>query len=239
MEFLEYCDANKILVAVYPPHATHTLQPLDVSVFKPLSTAYFKEIPDFMVRSQGLVSMSKRDFFPLFWKAWQASFKEKTIENAFKATGLSPFHPEVILRRFSTAEALSGSNSDSDSSASSASNWRKIRKLINQAVDTRESRKVSKLHRALHATSVQNSLLKHETAGLLEAPINERTRRKRGKALPLETPEEYHGGAMFWSPRKVKEARERLQLKALEEEQLQHQKAEATSAPRGSQAGKG
>jgi ATPase subunit of ABC transporter with duplicated ATPase domains len=52
-------------------------------------------------------------------------------------------------------------------------------------------------------------------------------RRKRGKPLLLKEPEEYHGGAVFWSLRKVKEARDRRQLKEREEEQLQHQKAEA------------
>ena len=43
----------------------------------------------------------------------------------------------------------------------------------------------------------------------------------------LEPTEEYHGGAVFWSPRKVKEARDRQLQQELEEEQLQHQKVEA------------
>jgi hypothetical protein len=42
---------------------------------------------------------------------------------------------------------------------------------------------------------------------LKEALINERQRRKRGKALPLEAAEEYYSRAVFWSLRKVKEAR--------------------------------
>lgn len=62
---------------------------------------------------------------------------------------------------------------------------------------------------------------------LKEAPINERQRRKRGKALPLEAAEEYHGGAVFWSPSRVDKARDRLQQQGLKEEQRQHQKAEA------------
>jgi hypothetical protein len=37
---------------------------------------------------------------------------------------------------------------------------------------------------------------------------------------------EYQGGAVFWSPRKVKESRDRQQLQEREEEQVQHQKAE-------------
>ncbi|KAI2475306.1 hypothetical protein Ptr902_13288 [Pyrenophora tritici-repentis] len=61
----------------------------------------------------------------------------------------------------------------------------------------------------------------------MQALINERQRRKRGKALPLEAGEDYHGGAVFWSPRKVKEARDRQLQQGLKEERLQHQKAKA------------
>ena len=42
--FLDYCDENRILVLVYPPYATPTLQPLDVSCFKPLSQSYSNEL---------------------------------------------------------------------------------------------------------------------------------------------------------------------------------------------------
>jgi hypothetical protein len=40
MDFINYCDEHRILLAIMPPHSTHTLQPLDVVMFKPLSTAY-------------------------------------------------------------------------------------------------------------------------------------------------------------------------------------------------------
>jgi hypothetical protein len=43
LAFLEYCAANRILVVRFPPHATHTVQPLDVVVFKSLSSAYSRE----------------------------------------------------------------------------------------------------------------------------------------------------------------------------------------------------
>jgi hypothetical protein len=29
MVFISFCDCNKIMLAVHPPHSTHTLQPLD------------------------------------------------------------------------------------------------------------------------------------------------------------------------------------------------------------------
>jgi hypothetical protein len=61
---------------------------------------------------------------------------------------------------------------------------------------------------------------------LKEALVNEKKYRKRCKALPLEAAEECHGGAVFWSPRKEKEARDRQQQQGLEEEQQRLQKAE-------------
>ncbi|KAF1358312.1 hypothetical protein EJ07DRAFT_74137, partial [Lizonia empirigonia] len=69
--------------------------------------------------------------------------------------------------------------------------------------------KISKLNQTIHRLSIRSVLAEHENVRLKEALINERQRRKRGKALPLEAEEEYHGGAVFWSPRKVKEARDR------------------------------
>ncbi|KAF2850864.1 hypothetical protein T440DRAFT_395841, partial [Plenodomus tracheiphilus IPT5] len=65
------------------------------------------------------------------------------------------------------------------------------------------------------------SLLEHEVQGLREALLNERLRRKQGKALPLQEPKDYHGGAIFYSLKKVREARERQQQQELKEEQQQ------------------
>jgi hypothetical protein len=59
---------------IYPPHSTHTLQLLDVVMFKSLSTVYSNELLAFLERSQGLSPIKKGDFFPLFWKAWTSSF---------------------------------------------------------------------------------------------------------------------------------------------------------------------
>jgi transposase len=44
LDFIQYCNDNKILLAVFPPHLTYTLQPLDVVLFKPLSDAYSTQL---------------------------------------------------------------------------------------------------------------------------------------------------------------------------------------------------
>jgi DDE superfamily endonuclease len=40
LEFLFAANERKILVLILPPHSTHRLQPLDVTLFLPLATAY-------------------------------------------------------------------------------------------------------------------------------------------------------------------------------------------------------
>ncbi|RMZ67760.1 pogo transposable element [Pyrenophora seminiperda CCB06] len=121
MDFIEYCHQNRILLMIYPPHSTHTLQQLNVVMFKPLSSAYTGQVAAFMERCQGLTSMSRRDSYPMFLAAWEASFKEETILKAFEATGISPFEPQVILKSFDTRQPTQGSSSDTDSSALSNS----------------------------------------------------------------------------------------------------------------------
>ncbi|KAF4627253.1 hypothetical protein G7Y89_g10904 [Cudoniella acicularis] len=44
MAFINTCDKNSIIVLILPPHTTHRLQPLDVGLFQPLSTAYSWEL---------------------------------------------------------------------------------------------------------------------------------------------------------------------------------------------------
>jgi hypothetical protein len=48
--FIEYCNQNRILLVIYSPHLTYTLQPLDVVIFKPLSSAYSGLVAAFMER---------------------------------------------------------------------------------------------------------------------------------------------------------------------------------------------
>ena len=133
-------------------------------------------------------------------------FRKTTILEAFEATGLSPFDPAVILQRFNNKQPTSGNSSDSGSSAFSGSDWRKIERLQRQVVADQGDEQVKRLSQVLHSNSVQNSPLEDEIDRLREAPVKEGTLRKRGQPFLLQRPEEYHGGAVFWLPRKVREA---------------------------------
>jgi hypothetical protein len=186
MDFIDYCDQNKILLMVFPPHSTHTLQPLDVVMFKPLSTAYSTELSTYLHRSQALLPIKKGDFFPLFWKAWVASFKEETILKSFAATGISPFEPEVILKRFTKTSLDTQESRESSSSVLSGEDWRKMERLVRSTVKDQSSKDAQKLSRSLHHISVQNELLQHEVNGLKEALLVKKKHMKKGKPLDLQ-----------------------------------------------------
>ena len=232
MDFIDYCDQNKILLAILPPHSTHTLQPLDVCIFGPLSTAYSTELSSHLHRSQGLLPIKKSDFFPLFWKAWSSSLKETTVLSSFEATGISPLNADVILNRFIYSTPDEQDSRESSTSVLSASDWRKMDRLIRLAVKDRATDEAKKLSRSLHSLQVQNELLHHENNGLREALVTKKKHKKRGKPLDLQQREEYHGGAVFWSPRKVREARARQTVREREEKELQLQKAESAELKR-------
>ena len=67
LRFIETYDRLRILLLIMPPHSTHRLQPLDVSLFSPLSTYYAQNLNSQMAKSLGMVSMSKRNFWAAFW----------------------------------------------------------------------------------------------------------------------------------------------------------------------------
>ena len=208
MKFIDYCDSHRILLAIYPPHATHTLQPLDVCLFRPLSQAYSDQLVKFMDLCQGFSSITKRDFFRLFWHTWKTSFTPENILSGFKATGLHPFDPQLVITKFTKTTEDRPSSSSSRGSAIAAEDWKRIEKLLRTVVSNIYDKKTQKLSNTMYALSLENMLLKQQNNSLKQSLINEKKRRKRGKPLLLDFPTENNGGAMFFSPTKVQRARD-------------------------------
>jgi hypothetical protein len=222
MKFINFCDANKILLATYPPHSTHSLQPLDVSIFRPLSIAYGQELEAFLHDSQGLSHISKRDFFKLFWPSWNRALSAKNIESAWKSVGLWPWDPEIVLARFSREEDQRPSSSDSSRSILQAEDWRRIERLLKQVVSDVYDQNTKKLSCTMHHLSTENILLKLRCQGLENALLNEQKKRQRGKPLAFNLPASEDGNAVFYSPKKVQQARD---LQAEKEKAIQLTKA--------------
>jgi hypothetical protein len=63
-----------------------------------------------MHKSLGMVSMTKRFFYPLFREAYRASFTKKNILHAFEKPGIFPVNPEKVLGKLKRLEVPKGPN---------------------------------------------------------------------------------------------------------------------------------
>ncbi|KJK84752.1 hypothetical protein H633G_11475 [Metarhizium anisopliae BRIP 53284] len=217
MDFLEWCDQHKIIIAVFPPHSTHRLQPLDVSLFSPLSTAYSNQLIQLTAKTQGLISLSKREFWTLFWHAFQTSFSAENIASGWKRTGLLPFDPNVILSQI-TDKDEDNSDTGEDSAESLAlqqPSARDLRRLVDKVIDesaTNRDHNSRKLKSTLESLQSEVELLRYENQGLRETISYEKKRRQRGKALKdLLFDRTDPNSAQVFSPAKVAQAREARQ----------------------------
>jgi hypothetical protein len=79
---------------------------------------------------------------------------------------------------------------------------------------------------ALHLLQAQNELLHHKNEGLREALATKQNNAKNSKPLELQKRKEYWSGAVFWSPRKLREAKVQDAVEQQEEEQEKLRKAD-------------
>ncbi|RAL68050.1 hypothetical protein DID88_008773 [Monilinia fructigena] len=97
MEFTSKCEELKIIVLILPPHSTHRLQPLDVGFFLPLSNEYTTELNLFLHNGGGIVEMTKRNFWPIFRKAWGQAKTTYNILHSFEKAGIYPINKNVTI----------------------------------------------------------------------------------------------------------------------------------------------
>ncbi|KAM9874243.1 transposase [Verticillium dahliae] len=96
-DFELFCKENRIITLCMPPHSSHLLQPLDVGCFGPLKKSYGRQIEDLMRAST--THITKEDFLPAFFAAFQASMTEKNVQGGFRGAGIVPFDPESVISR--------------------------------------------------------------------------------------------------------------------------------------------
>jgi hypothetical protein len=166
IDFLEYAVQNRIAVVKFPSHSTHSLQPLDVGIFSPLSTAYTSGLRQRQERSQGLLPVKKADFYSLFKQAWASAASESNIKAAFEATGIWPQDRAVVLEKFRTRTPPPKTD-PVDVSHLSPANWKRIEQLLELLVKDKGNKQFKKLEGAIHRASTETKLLQHENMGLI------------------------------------------------------------------------
>jgi hypothetical protein len=220
--FIDYAHANKILVLLFPPHATHALQPLDVACFRSLAHHYSEELLHRGHTTEGWAPVAQSDFFPLFWAAWNKTFTKDLIEEAFRCTGIHPPDADVVLEKFKNTTPKSPSTTPEPTGLKPASeppSWRKTQRLLKRAREEDKSSADKALDQALHQLHVQLEVVQYKVTGLEEAlSINKKKKRKR-KVLPLQPVDGNDGGGtVLWSPSRIERAKQELRAK----EDLEH-----------------
>ncbi|KAJ8913064.1 hypothetical protein NQ315_006565 [Exocentrus adspersus] len=99
IDVIQECEKNYIKFVLLPPNSTHMLQPLDVAYFRPLKGAWRKTLEEWKLKNKGVIP---KTVFPTLLKKAVESLGDREGDNAragFKACGIVPFNPEVVLKK--------------------------------------------------------------------------------------------------------------------------------------------
>ena len=90
-----FCMEHKIILITLHPNCTHILQPLDVSVFKPLKSEYVKVAEKYKIENNQL-SVQKEDIANLSYKTLNNLNVKDIFRNGFQRCGLCPFNVNAV-----------------------------------------------------------------------------------------------------------------------------------------------
>lgn len=92
---LSLCKDNGIVMLTIPPHTSHRLQPLDISVYGPFKMYFNQACDDFMVNNPGQ-TITLQDIAGLVGSAYKRAITPINIMKGFLKTGISPFDAHIF-----------------------------------------------------------------------------------------------------------------------------------------------
>jgi hypothetical protein len=113
---------NGVVLFCLPPHTTHALQPLDVSVFKSLKSHFSKAVHALSFAKKDFI-VSKREFARAVKTPFERAFSISNIKAGFAKCGIHPFDPNAIDQS-KVMPSLPCSSSSTDESSSTGTDSR-------------------------------------------------------------------------------------------------------------------
>lgn len=95
IEALDFCKLNGIVVLSFPPHCSHRLQPLDVSVHRPLKRLANSACDSWMRNNPGQ-TMTIYNIPSIVAASFPQAFTIKNIQTGFRCTGIFPFNKNIF-----------------------------------------------------------------------------------------------------------------------------------------------
>lgn len=92
---VNFCRENGIIMLSFPPHTSHKLQPLDVSVYGPFKSYCATAFSDWLTSNPGK-TITIKQIAALTKIAFQEAFTQRNITKSFEAPGLWPLNRLVF-----------------------------------------------------------------------------------------------------------------------------------------------
>jgi hypothetical protein len=109
-DFMYLCYQNNVHLLFLPPHTSHVLQPLDLSVFSSLKSHYRTAVSNLALLTDSS-PIGKQNFLACYCKARKEALSAKIIKAGWKATGL---WPKSMAKPLLSPLLLENSNSKKD-----------------------------------------------------------------------------------------------------------------------------
>ena len=95
LNVIDLARENDVILFCLPPHTTHALQPLDVSVFRSLKSNFSKVVHALSFAKKDFV-VSKREFARVVKVPFERAFSIPNIKAGFGKCGIYPYNPKAI-----------------------------------------------------------------------------------------------------------------------------------------------
>jgi len=231
---IAFCIDNAIDILILPPHCSHVLQPLDVSIFSPLKKALAAETDKVTSLDPG--HQSRVEWTEAYIRAREKAITEANIQSGWKATGLWPLSPIQVLEKLPQApqappprpqeQALHPLDlSLLQSSPPDGTELREANALWHSELDKEQpllspvKRYAKRMTRALETCQSENALLRKRLADA-ESLLQARKQRKKGKRIALQ-------GKFVFSTQEVLDIAKQAELEAAQKKPKKNAKQQA------------
>lgn len=145
-EFMWECYKHNIHLLFLPPHTSHVLQPLDLSIFSPLKRAYRHHL-GLLALMNDSTPIGKRNFLECYKKARMEAITSSNIKAGWSASGLWPVRmSKPLMNRL----LLENSNKTNDQTPGTSQNG--------QAPEFHESQTLVKFQTPLKSDDVRRQV---------------------------------------------------------------------------------
>jgi DDE superfamily endonuclease len=199
--FIAFCMDNAIDLLILPPHCTHVLQPLDISLFSPLKRALAVETDAVAELDHGRIP--RVEWTEMYIRARGNAFTAGNINSGWRKSGLVPLEPMKVIE---TLPVRTESNDERphtptrtadlnlsllDSSPPDGTELREANQLFNSSLQSVEGlpeatrRYGERMTQAYELTHSELIAARRQNSKLQEL-LHKRKERKKGKRIAVK-----------------------------------------------------